>query len=119
MSAAQALRAVLDEERPDQPRDPRHRSEIDTSAEEMRDDDEARALGDRAAQKIVARSQRLEVEIDRHRLQPVSLGDPRHVGMCDGREDHLTSLGQGERLEEKIEARAHRVADDRLSSSGE
>ena len=59
------------------------------------------------------RCEGLEVEIDRDGHEPVRAQDPRHVGMCDGGDEHLVSRREVEGGEKAVEPGAYADARDR------
>ena len=97
---AQRLGAVLEQQQPVPVAEGNRRVERGASSEEVRHDERASLLGQRALEEVAPRLKRVEVEVDRHRNQAVPADDASHVGMGDRRHEHFAAFFQRERLEQ-------------------
>ena len=85
----EALRTVLDEQQTVLPRDLGDRPEVRASAEQVRNDDDARSRGQRAFDRVDTGSECRYIEIYGHRDESVPLDDPGHVRMRYCRDQHF------------------------------
>src|SRR5450759_432681 len=111
----ESLGAVLPEQQPVPLRKVRERIHIHATAEEVRHQHGRGARCDQPLGEVQPGRERRNVEIDRHRDQSVCLQDADHVRVGHRGDKDLGPGRQGERVQEKVEARPDGAAGQALA----
>ncbi len=88
----------------------RQRRQVVAAAEELGQQQHARARRNRAPQLLRPRGESLGVDIERHQLQAVGRDQRTHVVNVQRRGQHFGARRQLQRAQQQVEARAHRQA---------